>query len=99
MTGIQELNFTGDSAAMAPDTVMATACQFCNANCRLHIGLKANRIVQVRGEADDPVQAGNICIKASLMPQLVYNRFRLTTPLRRVAGEKGSPDSSFKAVS
>lgn len=67
---------------------MATACQFCNANCRLHVGLKVNRIVQVRGDEDDPMQAGNICVKATLMPQLVYNRFRLTVPLRRVAGRR-----------
>src|SRR5437764_859540 len=34
-----------------------------------------------------------------MMTQLVYNRFRLTRPLKRVAGEKGSADSRFEPVS
>ncbi len=33
------------------------------------------------------------------MTQLVYNRHRLTTPLKRVSGEKGSPDSQFSPIS
>jgi anaerobic selenocysteine-containing dehydrogenase len=96
---VRELNFTDGSAAMSPDTVITTACQFCNANCRLHFGLKAGKVMQVTGETQDPVQAGNFCVKATLMPQLVYNDLRLTTPLRRVSGEKGSPDSAFEPVS
>ncbi|MCA8962237.1 MAG: molybdopterin-dependent oxidoreductase [Planctomycetes bacterium] len=33
------------------------------------------------------------------MTQLVYNPRRLRTPLRRVAGEKGSPDTRFEPIS
>jgi anaerobic selenocysteine-containing dehydrogenase len=94
-----ELNFTTDSAALQPDTVVATACQFCNANCRLHVGVRAGRVISVQGEPADPVQAGNICVKARLMPELVYNPLRLTTPLRRTGGVKGSPDSTFEPIS
>src|SRR5262249_23642504 len=43
-------------------------------------------------------QAGELCVKAHLMPQLVYNRFRLTRPLERVGGAKGSPASRFAPV-
>ena len=94
-----ELNFTTDSAAMQVDTTVATACQFCNANCRLHIGLRANRIISVQGEPNDPVQQGNICVKAPMMVQLAYNPLRLTTPLLRTGGQKGSADSTFEPVS
>lgn len=31
--------------------------------------------------------------------QLYYNRFRLTKPMKRVGGEKGSPDSKFEPCS
>ncbi|SED10874.1 Anaerobic selenocysteine-containing dehydrogenase [Amycolatopsis tolypomycina] len=97
--GAAELGFTTDSAALQPDTVVATACQFCNANCRLHVGLRANRIISVAGERDDPVQAGNVCVKAPMMTELVYNPLRLTTPLRRIGGAKGAEDSRFEAIS
>lgn len=92
-------DLTEQSAALRPDRTVTTACQFCNANCRLHVGLKAGRVIEIRGEADDPVQAGNLCVKADLMPQLVYNEDRLTRPLRRVSGRKGSTDSVFEPVS
>ncbi|MGQ0839450.1 molybdopterin-containing oxidoreductase family protein [Actinokineospora sp.] len=95
----RELNFTASSAALRPDSVIATACQFCNSNCRLHVGLRAGRIISVQGEPADPVQAGNICVKARMMPELVYNPLRLTTPLRRVGGAKGAADSRFEPVS
>lgn len=93
-----EFDFTDGSAALTPDRTVATACQFCNANCRLHVDLKADRIIGVRGEKDDPVQNGKVCVKADLMPELVYNETRLTAPLRRVAGKKGSADSRFEEI-
>ncbi|MEV6974456.1 molybdopterin-dependent oxidoreductase [Kitasatospora sp. NPDC093806] len=92
-------DFTTGSAALQPDRTVATACQFCNSNCRLNVDLKADRVIAVRGEDEDPVQAGGLCVKAGLMPELVYNQDRLTRPLRRVSGRKGSPDSKFEPIS
>src|SRR5262249_1303124 len=92
-------DFTEQSAALRADRIVTSACQFCNSLCGLKVHLRAGRVIDIRGEIDDPVQAGEICVKASMMPQLVYNRFRLTRPLKRVGGEKGSPDSKFDACS
>src|SRR6266850_954985 len=67
-------DFTRLSAALEADTVVDSACQFCNSLCRLKVHLKDGRIVEVRGEPDDPVQAGALCVKGeTLMTQLVYN--------------------------
>lgn len=93
------IDFTRQSAALEPDQIVNSACQFCNSLCRLKVHLKQGRIIDVRGEADDPVQAEGLCVKASLMTQLVYNRFRLKQPLRRVAGQKGSSESKFEPIS
>ena len=87
-------DFTLASAALEPDQVVRSACQFCNSLCGLKVHLKAGRVIDIRGEDNDPVQAGQLCVKAHLMPQLVYNRFRLTRPLKRTGGARGSPDSS-----
>jgi anaerobic selenocysteine-containing dehydrogenase len=89
-------DFTNQSAALGADRIVTSACQFCNSLCGLKVHLRAGRVVEVRGEPDDPVQAGELCVKAGLMPQLVYNRFRLTRPLKRVGGAKGAPDSRFE---
>lgn len=94
-----DFDFTAKSGALQPDKVVDSACQFCNSNCRLKVHLKAGRVIDITGETADPVQAGGLCVKGPMMAQLVYNRHRLTTPLKRVAGEKGSPDSKFEPVS
>ncbi len=99
-SGPTAFDFTRQSAALSADKVVDSACQFCNSLCRLKVHLKDGRIIEVRGEPDDPVQAGGLCVKGeTLMTQLVYNRHRLTRPLKRVAGEKGSADSKFEPVS
>lgn len=94
-----EFDFTKRSGALQPDAIVDSACQFCNSLCRLKVHVKDGRIIDVLGEPDDPVQAGGFCVKGPMMTQLVYNRFRLKSPMKRVSGEKGSPDSKFEAIS
>ncbi|WP_026082776.1 molybdopterin-containing oxidoreductase family protein [Mastigocladopsis repens] len=94
-----EFDFTQKSAAFQPDKIVDSACQFCNSLCGLKVHVKDGHIINVLGEPDDPVQAGGLCVKGPMMTQLVYNRFRLTHPMKRVAGEKGSPDSQFEPIS
>ncbi len=93
-----ELNYTQDSAALQPDRVVRSACQFCNSHCGLDVHLKAHRVIDITGLSDDPVQAGHLCVKASMMSQLVSNRHRIRQPLQRVAGAKGDADSQFVPI-
>src|SRR5215470_15131024 len=94
-----EITFTRQSAALQPDNIVDSACQFCNSLCRLKVQMKSGRVIGILGEPDDPVQAGNFCVKGPMMVELAYNRLRLTTPLKRVSGDKGSPDSQFAPIS
>ncbi|MFM8274746.1 MAG: molybdopterin-dependent oxidoreductase, partial [Gemmata sp.] len=91
-------DFTRGSAALEPDKVVTSACQFCNSLCGLKVHLKAGRVIDVTGLTDDPVQAGGLCVKGPMMAQLVYNRHRIKTPLKRV-GKKGDPNSKFEPIS
>lgn len=92
-------DFTKSSSALQADKVVDSACQFCNSNCRLKVHLKSGRIIDVLGETADPVQAGGLCVKGPMMTQLYYNKLRLTQPMKRVSGEKGSMDSKFEPCS
>jgi anaerobic selenocysteine-containing dehydrogenase len=91
-------DFTLKSPALEPDQVVSSACQFCNSLCGLRVHLKAGRVIDIRGEDRDPVQMGELCVKGPMMAQLVYNRHRLKTPLKRT-GKKGDPNSKFEPVS
>src|SRR5262245_56277195 len=62
-------DLTRDSAALRPDKIVRSACQFCNSLCALDVHLKAGRVIDVRGVADDPVQAGGLCVKGPMMAQ------------------------------
>jgi anaerobic selenocysteine-containing dehydrogenase len=82
-------DFTRSSPVFESDATTRSACQFCNANCGLEVHTRGGRVVTIAGFPDDPVQDGQLCVKADLMGQLVYNHRRLTTPLIRVSGAKG----------
>jgi len=97
--GPAEYDFSKQSGALQPDQIVNSACQFCNSNCRIQVLLKDKRIIGVQGEPADPVQAGGLCVKAEMMTQLVYNWRRLTRPMKRVGGEKGSAESKFQPCS
>jgi anaerobic selenocysteine-containing dehydrogenase len=90
-------DFTKASAALEPDKVVKSACQFCNSLCGLKVHLKAGRVIDIQGVAEDPVQAGELCVKGPMMAQLVYNRHRIKTPLKRT-GRKGDPASKFEPI-
>lgn len=92
-------DFTKQSAALQPDQIVDSACQFCNSLCRLKVHMKDGRVIDIQGEPNDPVQAGELCVKGPMMAQLVYNRYRLHKPMKRVAGQKGSPESKFEPIS
>ncbi|MUG95466.1 molybdopterin-dependent oxidoreductase [Scytonema sp. UIC 10036] len=98
-TPTTEYDFTQQSGALQPDAIVDSACQFCNSLCRLKVHIKDGRIIDVLGEPNDPVQAGGLCVKGPMMTQLVYNRFRLKTPMKRVSGQKGASDSRFEPIS
>ncbi|MFE1381403.1 molybdopterin-dependent oxidoreductase [Streptomyces sp. NPDC058740] len=90
------LNFTEGSAALHPDRTVKSACQFCNSNCAISVGVRADRVISVQGASGDPVQQGNICVKAPMMAEITHNPLRLTKPLIRTGGRKGSKDSAFR---
>lgn len=98
LPGPRQFDLTRASAALEPDQIVDSACQFCNSLCRIKVAKKGGRVIEVRGEPADPVQAGNLCVKAPLMRELVYNRNRVTHPMRRVSGAKGDPASKFAPI-
>ena len=93
-------DFTRSSPVLGADATVRSACQFCNANCGLDVHTRLGRVTAIEGVGEDPVQAGQLCVMADLMGQLIYNPRRLTRPLMRNGGEKGDLDpTQFREVS
>jgi anaerobic selenocysteine-containing dehydrogenase len=73
------------------------ACTLCEAICGLEIRLEDDRIISIRGDADDPLSRGHICPKAVALQDLHNDPDRLKRPLRRTPSgfEEISWDEAF----
>jgi anaerobic selenocysteine-containing dehydrogenase len=78
-----------------PDKAVYSGCSNCPAGCRLQIHVKNEKVSNVYGESRDPVQRGKICGVGQALPQLMYNKYRVTQPLKRVDKK---PSNKFEAV-
>ena len=61
-------------------------CRVCHNYCALEVDVDDGRVVEVRGDATDPVYGGYTCIKGRQLPELMRHPARLLRPLRRAAG-------------
>jgi len=75
-------------------------CPFCEATCGLEVKLRGDRVVSVRGDADDVFSHGFLCPKSQGLKQLNEDPDRLRAPLVRRDGElvEASWEEAFAAV-
>ncbi|MBF0103544.1 MAG: nitrate reductase [Desulfobacterales bacterium] len=70
-----------------PDSWHLSLCPYCGAGCGLYIGEKAGKVVAVKGADEHPANKGYLCMKGLLLPQILYFKDRLTTPLIKKDGK------------
>ncbi|MDE3089993.1 MAG: molybdopterin-dependent oxidoreductase [Chloroflexota bacterium] len=79
----------------AYDRVVATTCSnMCEAACGMLIYVKDNRVVDIWGDPDNPINKGALCPKGSGAFQHIYNPLRVKYPMIRK-----TLDDDFKRVS
>jgi len=59
------------------------ACNLCEAMCGLAIEHHEGRVVAIRGDAQDPLSRGFLCVKAQALQEVYEDPDRLRHPLRR----------------
>ena len=59
-------------------------CSLCEAMCGVVIEHEGDRVLSVRGDADDPFSRGHICPKAAALADIHHDPDRLRSPVRRV---------------
>lgn len=67
-----------------------TFCRFCHANCAMLVDVEDGRVLEVRGDPDDPVYGGYTCLKGRELPDSHNAPHRLTSSLVR------GPDGQFR---
>ena len=63
------------------------SCTLCEATCGITVTTDGDRVVDIRGDAHDPVSRGYICPKATALADLHHDPDRLKRPLVKRNGE------------
>ncbi|MEW6417864.1 MAG: molybdopterin-dependent oxidoreductase [Nitrospirota bacterium] len=66
-----------------PALEIQTICPHCAVGCGIFVGIRDNKIVNVRGDKDNPSNNGYLCVKGRFGLSFVHSPDRLTTPLIR----------------
>jgi len=81
--------------AVLPQREVKTVCPYCGVGCGIYLGVRGHKIVRVRGDAENPVNAGALCVKGRFGLDFVQHADRLTRPLVRRGGiSKGAAAGS-----
>ncbi len=87
--------------SLPPLSEVRTVCPYCGVGCGIRLGVIGNAVVSVRGDAENPVNKGKLCVKGRFgIADFVNHQERLTTPLIRKNGElaEASWDEALELV-
>jgi anaerobic selenocysteine-containing dehydrogenase len=62
-------------------------CTLCEATCGITVSVAGGRVVDIRGDADDPFSRGYICPKATALADLQHDPDRLRRPVVRAGSD------------
>lgn len=68
------------------------SCNLCEASCGLEVTVEGDRVLRVRGDAQDPISRGYVCPKGIALQDLQHDPDRLRQPVRR------RPDGGWEPI-
>lgn len=70
-----------------PTDWVRTTCPYCGTGCEMNVGVREEKIVQIKPVNDAPVSAGHLCVKGRYAFDFNDADDRITGPMIRVNGE------------
>jgi formate dehydrogenase major subunit len=70
-----------------PNREVKSVCGYCGVGCGIHLGVRGDRVVSIRGDQENSVNDGQLCVKGRFGYDFINHRDRLTTPLIKRDGE------------
>ncbi len=66
----------------SPEKEVKTTCTYCGVGCQMYLGVRNNNVVLVRGDKDNDVNHGRLCVKGRFgIAEYVHHPDQLTSPL------------------
>ena len=83
-----------------PSREVRTICPYCGVGCGLILGVRGERVISGRGDPDNPINGGRLCVKGRFGHEFINHPDRLTTPLIKKNGkfEEASWDEALDLV-
>lgn len=72
---------------LKPTHEVKSICPYCGCGCGIYLGVRGHTIVNVRGDVENPINQGNLCVKGRFGYRFVNHPDRLTTPLIKRNGK------------
>ncbi len=70
-----------------PSREVKSICSYCGCGCGIYLGVRGSTIVNVRGDPDNPVNRGSLCVKGRFGYEFINHPERLTQPLIKRDGK------------
>jgi formate dehydrogenase alpha subunit len=70
-----------------PTKEVKTVCPYCGVGCGIYLAIRGNEVVGVRGDPENLVNRGSLCVKGQFGLEFINHPDRLTSPLIRQNGE------------
>src|SRR5690606_25323732 len=70
-----------------PEAWVKTTCPYCGTGCEMDVGIRGDKVVQVRPAMDAPVNNGHLCVKGRYAFDFIDAADRVTEPMIRENGE------------
>lgn len=77
-----------------------SVCRFCGTGCGVMIGKKNGKVVAIKGDSENTINKGHLCVKGFYLHKVVYAKTRLLHPMIKKNGkfEKVSWDEALDYV-
>jgi nitrate reductase NapA len=81
--------FPGIARAFFSDSMTwhKSVCRFCGTGCGVMIGRRGNQVVAIKGDRENPINQGHICVKGFYLHKIIYAKSRLLYPMIRTNGK------------
>lgn len=81
--------------------IVRSCCRGCHGGCGVLVTVEDNRVKEIKGDPDCPINRGWLCIKGKWAHTIAHNSKRLLNPLRKKGGswQKISWDDALKEIS
>lgn len=81
-----------------PEREFKSICPYCGVGCGIYLGIKDNEIVSVRGDSENAVNNGNLCVKGRFGMGFVHSPDRLKNPLMKLSPKEQSVVSAQRSA-